>query len=266
MRSAAVTRDGSGPAITSRAANLADRVLRNGPGREGQTAVYASWQGRHLERLSWRALVDQVADCRYSLLRLGVSPGDRVLAQMSSGTAALVAFLATAAAGAVWIPVDLDDPLADALAPAGPLVLCSDGHVRDGREITHDVAAVVARCAPATRVVLVPDLDPDARVAGTIEWGRLFAEPGELDVTAVDDDHPLCVDLAGRPVTHGELATAALHVFDGSPDVRHDSVVTLPAAMGSPAWLRLVGALSLGVAIALGGPDEVPAEAVALHN
>ena len=250
----------NGSAMVSRTANLADRVLRNGRGRENAIAVYAAWHGHQVERLSWRALGEQVADCRNSLLRLGVSPGDRIVAQVSPGTAALVAFLSVAAAGAVWVSVDVDDDVAQTLTASGTkpkLVICSDGHLRGGRPITHDVAAVVARCTPpTTRVVLVPDLDADACVAGTIEWGRLFAEPGVLDVTAVADDHPLCIDSAGDSLTHGDAATAALHVFEGAERVRHDSVVTFPAAVGSRDWVRLIGALSLGVVVALGGPAD----------
>src|SRR5689334_18041042 len=103
----AETRRSEGSTVVSQAANLADRVLRNARGRESTIAVYAAWHGQQVERLSWRALGEQVADCRNSLLRLGVSPGDRIVAQLSAGTAALVAFLSVAAAGAVWVSVDV---------------------------------------------------------------------------------------------------------------------------------------------------------------
>jgi acetoacetyl-CoA synthetase len=251
---------------SSAAHNFADRVLRNRFGREDDVAVYAAARGRWLERLTWRQLAEQVADCRNSLLRLGVAPGDRVLAQLPTGTAALVAFLSVASVAGVWDPVATDgDVPARRIEPMGrrpKLVIVADGHLRDGQVYARDATVVVdVGTRNRIRTVVVPIVDPDTYVPGAIEWGRLFAEPGVLDVTAVAPQHPLCAvtqsDDVREVVTHGDAATAALHSLSGAASVRHDSIVTLAAPVGSWSWLRLLGVLSLGVSIALGETGDI---------
>jgi acetoacetyl-CoA synthetase len=251
----------------SRVDNFADRVLRNRAGRGDKTAVYSIWQGKVAERLTWDALVGNVADCRNSLLRLGVSPGDQVMAQMATGSAALTAFLATASVGAVWSTVALGEHVPDLLRdpdrPRPKVVLGVDGFIRHGLRVLHDIAGAVAACESSrTRVVLVPNLDPDANVPGAVEWGRLFAEPGVLDVAPVAATHGLCQELSllgvpsdGELLTHGAAATSALHAVATAPDVCHDSIVALPAEVGSGDWMRIVGVLSLGVTIVLAEQD-----------
>lgn len=248
--------------------NFADRVLRNRIDRADEPAAYSIWQGRIMEQLTWGTLASDVADCRNSMLRLGVSPGDRIVAQMATGSAALTAFFAAASIGAVWSTVPVGDNLPEVLRDPErtppKVVFCVDGFRRSGTPVYQDVAEIVALCAlSGTHVVLVGDLDPDANVSGAIDWGRLFVQPGVFDVAAVTADHGLCQQLSPSGarwdsplVTHGAAATAALHSLAGAPDVRHDSVVTGPAAVGSSEWLRLLGVLSLGVTIVLSGPDD----------
>jgi len=261
---AAVSRSGA-----SRASNFADRVLRNRAGREDDLAVYSLWQGKPAERLSWNDLATQVADCRNSLMRLGLSPRDRVVAQTTSGVAALIAFLSVASVGAIWSAVPEDDDLNRFLrhpAVRPRVVLCEDGFVWGGSTVAHDVSETVAICSRSgSDVVLIPAADPDASVAGAVDWGRLFAEPGVLDITPVAPEQGLCERWRpltsgvphGELVTHAAAATIALHSLAGAPDVHHDSVVLLPAAVGSAEWIRLLGILSLGVAIVLCEPREV---------
>ena len=61
--------------------------------------------------LSYRELGCRVEDRAGALHAAGVRPGDRVGVRIASGTAELyVAILATLAAGAAYVPVDVDDP------------------------------------------------------------------------------------------------------------------------------------------------------------
>src|SRR5580693_425011 len=99
----------------SRVNNFADRVLRNRIDRAEEPAAYSIWQGRIMEQLTWGTLASDVADCRNSMLRLGVSPGDRIVAQMATGSAALTAFFAAASIGAVWSTVPVGDNLLEVL-------------------------------------------------------------------------------------------------------------------------------------------------------
>ena len=74
-------------------------------GRDEDTdsvAVVARSQSRAPIELTFGDLREQVARARAGLQRLGVGPGDRVVAYLPNIPETLVAFLATASLGAVW--------------------------------------------------------------------------------------------------------------------------------------------------------------------
>ncbi len=61
--------------------------------------------------LSYRELAEAVAAGAAGLAAAGIGPGDRVGVRIPSGTAELyTAILAVLAAGAAYVPVDVDDP------------------------------------------------------------------------------------------------------------------------------------------------------------
>ncbi|MEZ0448588.1 Pls/PosA family non-ribosomal peptide synthetase [Cellulomonas sp. ICMP 17802] len=61
--------------------------------------------------LTYRELADAVRDAAGGLTAAGIGPGDRVGVRIPSGTAGLyTAILAVLAAGAAYVPVDVDDP------------------------------------------------------------------------------------------------------------------------------------------------------------
>ena len=65
-------------------------------------AVVAHSQSREPRELTFGDLREQVARARAGLQRLGVGPGDRVVAYLPNIPETLVAFLATASLGAIW--------------------------------------------------------------------------------------------------------------------------------------------------------------------
>ena len=67
-----------------------------------ETAVLAISQTRDSFELSFADLREQVGAARAGLQRLGVGPGDRVVAYLPNIPETLVAFLAAASLGAVW--------------------------------------------------------------------------------------------------------------------------------------------------------------------
>ena len=81
--------------------NYAEHLL----GRDedaGTVAVVARSQSRGPQELTFGDLRDRVARARAGLQRLGVGPGDRVVAYLPNIPETLVAFAATASLGAVW--------------------------------------------------------------------------------------------------------------------------------------------------------------------
>src|SRR4051794_17205805 len=66
------------------------------------TAIIARNQTRAAQELTFAELREQVARARAGLLRLGVRPGDRVVAYTPNIPETLIAFAAAASVGAVW--------------------------------------------------------------------------------------------------------------------------------------------------------------------
>src|SRR5664279_4253307 len=68
----------------------------------GAVAIVAHSQTRASEELTFGDLREQIARARAGLLRLGVRPGDRVVAYLPNIPETLIAFAATASLGAIW--------------------------------------------------------------------------------------------------------------------------------------------------------------------
>jgi acetoacetyl-CoA synthetase len=81
--------------------NYAEHLLGAEEDRD-RTAVVARSQTRPELRLTFGELRERVARARTGLARIGVEPGDRVVAYAPNIPETLVAFIATASLGAIW--------------------------------------------------------------------------------------------------------------------------------------------------------------------
>jgi acetoacetyl-CoA synthetase len=183
--------------------NFAEHVLRRAEGRGDQPAVVGVAEDGTTVELSWDALRDSVGRAAAGLRRLGVRPGDRVVAYLPNVPEAIVAFLATASVGAVWSACapDIGSPsAADRFAQLDPVVLITaDGYSFGGKPFDRRQAAddLVSRLPTLRHVVSVPvlDLEPHA-VAGAPErtsWAALLDEAAAPVFEQVDVDAPLWV-------------------------------------------------------------------------
>jgi acetoacetyl-CoA synthetase len=163
----------------------------------GQVAVVAYSQTRERMELSFADLRDGISRARAGLLRLGVKPGDRVVAYMPNIPETLIAFAATASIGAVWASCAPElgaRSVVDRLAQLGPAVLLAvDGYGFRDRSIDRrsEVATIRAALPSLRHVVHVPygELEiPDA-----LPWAELLAEPAPLEFLPVAFEHPLSV-------------------------------------------------------------------------
>ncbi|MGY1815516.1 acetoacetate--CoA ligase [Blastococcus sp. SYSU D00820] len=154
--------------------------------------------------LTWAELERQVATAAAALRGLGVVPGDRVVGYVPNCAASVVAFLATAALGAVWSCCGPDyaaEAAAKRLAQLEPRVLiCADGYHFGGRTYDRrDEAAELAGLLPtATDVLHVQHLglDPmDVPGRRVMTWEGALAAAGtpQLRPEAVPFAHPLWV-------------------------------------------------------------------------
>jgi acetoacetyl-CoA synthetase len=179
--------------------NFAEHML----GRDedvNRVAVVAYSQSRETRELTFGDLREQVARARAGLQRLGVGPGDRVVAYLPNIPETLVAFLATASLGAIWATCPPEFGVRSVLHRLGqlePKVLLAvtgyrygDKHV-DRREQVAEIRAGLQSLAVVAHVPYVGGAD-DA-VPDAVSWDDLLAEHGELAFEPLPFAHPLYV-------------------------------------------------------------------------
>ena len=165
-----------------------------------QVAVLARSQTRGPIDLTFGELREQVAHARAGLKRLGVGPGDRVVAYLPNIPETLVAFLATASLGAIWAacaPEFGPRSVIDRFGQLDPTVLLAIAGYRYGEKPIDrraEVAEVRAALPSVEHLVHVPYAGgPDDALPESLGWEQLLGEPGPLEFDPVPFDHPLCV-------------------------------------------------------------------------
>jgi acetoacetyl-CoA synthetase len=162
-----------------------------------RVAVLARSQTRPPLELTFGELREQVARARVGLQRLGVGPGDRVVAYLPNIPETLVAFIATASLGATWAtcaPEFGARSVIDRFSQIEPRVLLAvGGYGYRDRYVDRrtEVAAIRAGLPTLERVVWVPY--GRAAVPDALHWETLLAEPGPLVFDPVPFEHPLYV-------------------------------------------------------------------------
>lgn len=255
--------------------NYAEHVLTPGPGRQDDDVAVEFVREDGLERTVTHAeLREQVARARAGLVRAGVGQGDRVVALAPNSVETLVAFLATASLGAIWSSCSPDfgaRAVHDRFAQIEPAVLVAvDGYRYNGKgfDVRANVTALQEQMPSLRRTVLVPYLDEDATLEGTVSWSEFTAEPGPLEFTPVPFDHPLWVlyssGTTGLPkgIVHGHGGIVVEHLkamrlqHGLGPGQRFFWFTTT----GWMMWNFLVGGLLVGATIVMfdgspGHPD-----------
>jgi acetoacetyl-CoA synthetase len=165
-----------------------------------EVAVVARSQTRALFELTFGDLREQVARARAGLERLGVGPGDRVVAYLPNIPETLIAFLAAASLGAVWATCATEfgpRSVTDRFGIIEPKVLLAIAGYRYGEKRVdrrREVARVRAALPTLEHVVHVPYAGgPDDALPDSVGWEELLAESGPLRFEPVPFDHPLYV-------------------------------------------------------------------------
>jgi acetoacetyl-CoA synthetase len=166
----------------------------------GDTAVLAISQTRDAFELTWADLREQVAAARAGFKRLGVGPGDRVVAYLPNIPETLVAFLAAASLGAVWSTCATEfgpRSVIDRFGIVEPkLLLAIAGYRYGDKRIDRrsEVAKVREALPTLEHVVHVPYLGgEDDALPDAVGWDELVGEPGPLEFDPMPFDHPLYV-------------------------------------------------------------------------
>src|ERR671939_652776 len=159
--------------------NYAEHALGRDEDRE-RVAVVAHSQTRDPFELTFGDLREQVARARVGLRRLGVQPGDRVVAYLPNIPETLVAFLATASLGAVWAscaPEFGARSVVDRFGQIEPTVLLAVARYGYGAKDVdrrEQVAEIRAGLPTVRHVVHVPY--GKNGLPGALGWDELLAE------------------------------------------------------------------------------------------
>jgi acetoacetyl-CoA synthetase len=240
--------------------NFAEHMLL---GDDEAVAVAAHSQSRDPLELSFGELREQVARARAGLQRLGVGPGDRVVAYLPNIPETLVAFLAAASLGAVWATCPPEfgvRSVVDRLGQLEPKVLLAVAGYRYGASLAdrrEQVAAIRAGLPSLETVVHVPYAGielPDA-----MSWDDLLAEPGPLEFASLPFDHPLYVlfssGTTGLPkaIVHGHGGILIEHLKNHglSWDLRPGDRLQWFTTTAWMMWNALVSALLLRASIVM---------------
>ncbi|WP_433277464.1 acetoacetate--CoA ligase [Pseudonocardia xinjiangensis] len=255
--------------------NYAEHALTPGPGREDADIALVFAREDGLERTVTHAeLRELVGRARAGLVGMGVGRGDRVVALAPNCVETLVTFLAAASLGAIWSSCSPDfgaRAVHDRFAQIEPAVLLAvDGYVYGGKrfDVRANIEALRAQLPMLTATVLVPYLDEDATLDGTVSWSDFTATHAALEFEAVPFDHPLWVlyssGTTGLPkgIVHGHGGIVLEHVkslglqMELGPGDRFFWFTTT----GWMMWNLLIGGLLVGSTVVLfdgnpGHPD-----------
>jgi acetoacetyl-CoA synthetase len=251
--------------------SLAAHVLAHAALRPAAEALVLQSETFGRRVVTWADLAARVGAAQAGLGRLGVGPGDRVVAVLPNGVEAIVAFLACASLGAVWSLAAPDMGAAaviDRFRQIEPKVLIGqESLVHAGRVV--DRRAELARIAEAlpglaARVGVAGPLGP---LPGWLPWDELTASAAAPVPVLMPFEAPLWIvyssGTTGSPkaIVHGqggillEMSKAALHL-----DLRAVSRFAWLTSSGWIMWNAQLFALLQGATVALfdgapGHPD-----------
>jgi len=268
--------------------NYAENVLRiDGPGDGGRVALVAHREGGVSECVTRLELRERVRALAGELRRLGVSPGERLVAVAGNNPQAVVGALAAAAVGATFsiAAPDMGVPaLLSRFGQLAPVVLLANLEDRGdtATSVLRDRVGELARGLPSLRaIVALDDGPPPAGLAlPLVRLSGLAAAVGELDGEweRFEFNHPLFVlftsGTTGPPkcIVHGAGGTLLEHLKEQRlhVDLRASDRLFFHASTAWMMWNWQLSALACGTPIVLfDGPLTGPQtlwEIVAEHQ
>jgi acetoacetyl-CoA synthetase len=164
--------------------SYAEHALRHE--RPNATALLHLSERQPLTPIAWDELGGKVRILATELRKLGVQPGDRVVAYLPNIPEALIAMLATTSIGAIWSSCGPDfgtRGVLDRFSQLEPKVLlCVDGYQYGGKPFNRktEVEKIISQLSTLELVIYMPYLDGADRAPlsrNTVLWDDLLAHP-----------------------------------------------------------------------------------------
>jgi acetoacetyl-CoA synthetase len=257
--------------------NYAEHALAAADGRtDDDLAVIVADESGSEQLLTLAQLRSQVAYAQAGLRRIGVRAGDRVVALVPNGIHALVAFLATAASGAVWSSCSPDfgpGSVIDRFTQIQPTAFIAvDGYRYGGKEFgTAETIGKVRSALPGLAATVVIDVLGRSLPEGAIGWAEFIetAEPEpEIEYLPVHFSAPLWVLYSSgttglpKPIVQsvGGILLEHLKALRLQSDLGPGDRFFWFTTTGWMMWNFLVGGLLVGATVVLydgnpGHPD-----------
>ena len=253
--------------------NFAENLLRY---RDNHTAFIFRGENRKSARMTYAELYAQVGRLANSLRKMGIRPGDRVVAYMPNLMETAIAMLAATSIGATWAScgAELGAPAAlDRLGQIEPKVLfTADGYWYKGKTFnTLPKAEKVAKKIPSLEKVVVvsyvqekPDI---SSIPNAVNYRDFLSpeEQTEIKFEQLPPDHPLYIMFSsgttGKPkcMVQGAAGVLVNHLKElllHTDLKREDTIMYIT----SPSWMMwnwLLSSLAVGATIVLydGNPN-----------
>ena len=242
--------------------NYAEHALAHE--RADATALMYMREGESLQRMSWTELASRVRILATQLRKLGVKPGDRVVAVLPNSPEAVIAVMAVTSIGAVWSCCGPD------FGPTGILerfeqlepkvILYVDGYQYGGKKFDRkgEMRRILGQLRSVEHVIAIPYLDRNDRTVlalNTKFWPDLFEHPAvaatDFQFEQVPFDHPLWIlfssGTTGLPkaIVHGHGGILLEHFkhLAFNYDVHAGEPLFFFTATGWMVWNFLVSSL-----------------------
>jgi acetoacetyl-CoA synthetase len=246
--------------------NYAEHALAHE--RPGVDALIYAREQTPLARMSWTELGSRVRTLATQLRKLGVRPGDRVVAVLPNAPQAVVAVLATTSIGAVWSCCGPDFGPLGVVERFGPLtprvIFYVDGYQYGGKRYDRkpEMRQILSKLTSVEQVIAVPYLDASDRTElapNTTFWDDLFQGPPvsreAFQFEQVPFDHPLWIlfssGTTGLPKAivhgHGGILLEHLKHLSFNYDVRAREALFFYTTTGWMVWNFIVSALTSDV-------------------
>lgn len=180
--------------------NYAEHMLRPNGRHDDDVAVISVSQSRADRQLTVGQLREQVRCAASTLRSLGVRRGDRVAGYIPNIDEALVAFLASAAIGAVWsscAPEFGERAVLDRWTQVEPTVLITVNGYRYGSrdvDLTDTVEALRSGLPSVRAVISLRYLESADEIPESIDWDTFIGPTDDdLEFVPVPFDHPLYI-------------------------------------------------------------------------